>query len=185
MSILGVVHLGFGMLAILLGGTIFRITKGTQLHRLLGYGYVVTMLGLNITALAIYRVFGVFGPFHVLAIVSLATLVAGFVPVYFKWPREDWLLWHYNGMCWSYVGLLAATAAEIAVRLPFGDGFGFVFGLAVFVSSLIVVGIGASVLNRYRDQILDRFKRPLEKPVKTLPLTEATGHSSSKAHQAS
>jgi uncharacterized membrane protein len=122
MGILGLIHVGFEMLALVFGLVIFCMTKGTQLHRCLGYLYVVSMLGLNVTALLIYRVFGAFGPFHVLALVSLASVVAGLVPACLKRPRGKWLRRHYEAICWSYVGLLAATAAEIAVRLPFVHG---------------------------------------------------------------
>lgn len=154
MGIVGYIHIAFGVIAIAVGLVIFRINKGTQLHRVLGYLYVVAMLGLNGTALLIYRVFGTFGPFHVLAIISLATLVAGWLPAYFKRPPDKWLRRHYEYICWSYIGLLAATAAEIAVRLPFARGSGVAFATATFVASFIVVFIGAFLLYRYRDQVL-------------------------------
>jgi uncharacterized membrane protein len=159
-GVLGYVHVAFGVLALVTGLAIFRIAKGTQRHRVLGYGYVASMLGLNVTGLLIYQVFGTFGPFHVLAVISLATLVAGWYPAYVKRPAGQWLRWHYEGICWSYVGLLAATAAEIAVRLPFVRGFGLAFGLATFVSSFVVVFLGAYVLYRYRDEVLARFRPP-------------------------
>ena len=178
MGILGYIHVAFGVLAIVLGLIIFCITKGTQLHRVIGYLYLVNMLGLNVTAFMIYRVFGVFGPFHVLAVISLVTLVAGFVPVYFKRPAGKWLQRHYEGMCWSYVGLLAATAAEIAVRLPFIHGFGLAFGIATFVSSFIVVFIGAYVLYRYRDQTLAGLQQPVSGPNKALQPTGAASRTS-------
>lgn len=174
MGILGYIHVVFGILALVSGLVIFRVIKGTQLHRILGYLYVANMLGLNVTGLMIYRVFGTFGPFHVLAVISLLTLVAGFVPVYFKRPAGKWLQRHYEGMCWSYVGLLAATAAEITVRLPFIHGFGMAFGIATFVSSFIVVFIGAYVLYRYRDQTLAGLQPPISAPNKALLPTGAS-----------
>lgn len=173
MGILGLIHVGFGSLALVLGLIIFRMTKGTQLHRCLGYLYVASMLGLNVTALLIYHVFGTFGPFHVLALISLVTVVGGLVPAYFKRPRGKWLRRHYEGICWSYVGLLAATAAEIAVRLPFVQGFGLAFGLATFVASFLVIFAGAFVLYRYRDQVLARFEPPRTIPQQTLLPTGA------------
>jgi uncharacterized membrane protein len=160
LGILGTIHVVFGILAITAGLVIFRIAKGTPRHRQLGFVYVASMLGLNGTGLLIYRVFGTFGPFHVLALASLVTLFSGFVPVYRKPRAGDWLRRHYHGMCWSYVGLLAATAAEIAVRLPIIRGFGLAFGIAVFVSSLVVVVVGGYVVNRSREQVLARFQRP-------------------------
>ena len=172
MGILGYIHVAFGVLAIVLGLVIFCINKGTRLHRVLGYLYVASMLGLNITALMIYRVFGGFGPFHVLAIISLVTLFGGWVQAYFKHPPEKWLRRHYEGMCWSYVGLLAATAAEIAVRLPFVQG-GLAFGIATFVASFVVVFIGAFVLYRYRDQVLAGVQSPRAGPNQALQPTGA------------
>jgi uncharacterized membrane protein len=154
---LGYAHVTFGILAILFASIIFCITKGSQLHRILGYLYVANMLGLNITALMIYRVFGFFGPFHVLALLSMGTVVAGFVPAYFRRPTAKWLNRHYEWMCWSYVGLLAATAAEIVVRLPFIRS-GLAFGIATFASSFVVVFLGAHVLYRFRDDVLAPFR---------------------------
>lgn len=76
---MGVVHVAFAVIAMAAGGVVFLIPKGTQLHRALGYAYVVSMLGLNVTALMIYRLFGSFGVFHYLALFSLLTVAAGFV----------------------------------------------------------------------------------------------------------
>lgn len=99
MGILGYVHVAFGFLALALGVVVFCVSKGTQIHRLLGYLYVASMLGLNVTALLIYRLFGHFGPFHVLAVISLATLMAGWWPAYVKRPPQQWLARHYELMC--------------------------------------------------------------------------------------
>jgi len=158
MGFVGFLHVTFGVLALVLGFVILGLTKGTQLHRMLGYLYVVSMLSLNGTALMIYRVFGVFGPFHVLAVIRLVTVVMCFLPAYRKRPPGRWVHRHYEGMCWSYVGLLAATAAEIAVRLPFIQGFGLAFGVAVFVASVVVIVVGGMILYRYRDQVLAGLK---------------------------
>lgn len=38
--------------------------------------------------------------------------------MFLKKPAEKWLEWHYLGMCWSYVGLAAAAAAEFFTRVP-------------------------------------------------------------------
>jgi uncharacterized membrane protein len=156
-GILGYIHVAFGILALVLGLVIFCLVKGTRLHRILGYSYIASMLGLNVTGLVIYRLFGFFGPFHALALVSLVTVVAGFLPAYFKRPPGKWLRWHYEGICWSYLGLLGATAAEIATRLPFIES-GFAFGVAAIVSSQGVIAIGAFVLYRYRDRVLAAFQ---------------------------
>lgn len=84
MNTTGLIHTVFGYSALGFGGLILLLRKGSGLHRLLGYSYVLSMLALNVTALGIYRVFRTFGPFHVLALVSLASVVAGFLPAYRK-----------------------------------------------------------------------------------------------------
>lgn len=159
MGTLGWIHVAFGVASLLSGLVIFRITKATKLHIRVGYVYIASMIGLNVTALMIYRVFKSFGPFHVLALVSLASLAKGAIPVFRRVRKSDWLEQHYEGMCWSYVGLLAATAAEIAVRLPWVEGYGWAFGIATFVSSFIVVFLGAYVLYLRKEPTLTAVRQ--------------------------
>jgi uncharacterized membrane protein len=77
---MGFVHIALAVAALASGLAVALLPKGTRRHRLLGRVYVASMLGLNLTALAIYNLFGVFGPFHVAALISLATVAAGWVP---------------------------------------------------------------------------------------------------------
>ena len=166
MSLVAVIHVALGLLALVAGLVIFLLRKGTGLHKQLGYVYLFAMLGLNGTALLIYRLFGSFGPFHVLALVSLGTLLAGYVPVFFRRPENRWLRNHYFGMGWSYICLLAATAAEIAVRLPLSQrATGGTFFAATFFSSFAVVLVGGWLLLRLRRRAL----RPFEPPEKLEP----------------
>jgi len=164
MDFLGVSHVAFSLLSILLGLVIFTITKGTQVHRLLGYGYVLCMTCLNVTALMIYRLFGSFGPFHGLAIVSLATVVAGLLSVALRRPRKRWLVYHYWFMCFSYVGLLAAAVAEVTTRLPFFSGSGLAFALVTFFSSQLVFLVGAYFVYRYQFRVHPRIASNEEAP---------------------
>jgi hypothetical protein len=46
---------------------------------MIGVGYVSAMLIVNVTALCLYRLTGRFGPFHALALVSLANVIGGIV----------------------------------------------------------------------------------------------------------
>jgi hypothetical protein len=61
-------------------------------------------------------------------------------------------------MSWSYVGLLAATAAEAATRLPVVRS-GTAFGVAALLSSLAVVGVGAAVIYRRVPRIVASQQR--------------------------
>jgi uncharacterized membrane protein len=98
-------------------GLIMLQPKGTPRHRRIGQAYVLTMLFLNLTALSIYHLFGRFGPFHVASIISLATICAGFIPVFIRRPRIGWMDLHAHFMCWSYVGLVAAFSRKLGFVL--------------------------------------------------------------------
>lgn len=131
-----------GMAALGLGLAVLLRPKGTRVHRRIGFGYVLSMVLLNATALMIYDLDGRFGPFHVGSIISLVTIGAGFTPVYFHRPRTAWMELHVMFMCWSYVGLLAAFVAEIAVRVP-----GVGFGPAVIAATIAVMAGGALLIH--------------------------------------
>jgi uncharacterized membrane protein len=148
MSIMGVAHIIFALAAMLAGATVLLRRKGTLWHKRLGYVYASCMIGLNATALMIFRLFHRPGPFHVLALVSLATLGAGLLPAWRR--RAGWLERHYRMMSWSYVGLCAAFLAEIVVRMPFVRGIGWRFGVAVFLASSLVALIGSRIIERRR-----------------------------------
>jgi uncharacterized membrane protein len=140
-------HIGTAISALVLGLCVFFTRKGSRLHRQFGYAYSFNMLGLNISALLIYRLTGHFGPFHGAALASLLTLIAGFVPAYLRLPNGRWLELHYEFMSWSYVGLVAAGASEALTRLPSAP-----FWPAVFVSTLAVFTIGGTLIGRGRSK---------------------------------
>lgn len=168
MGALGSTHGAFGICALVCGLVIFRITKGTRLHRAIGYLYVASMLGLNATGLMMYELFGFFGPFHVLAVVSLMLIALGFYPVYFMRPAGTWLRQHYDNMCWSYVSLSAAAVVQAVLHLGravhLGSGHGVLILGATIVSAFVVFVVGAAVLRRYRDRLLAAVQRPATEP---------------------
>lgn len=133
----GVAHTGFAATSLLLGVGVLRRPKATELHRIIGMLYVLCMFGLNVTALTIYRVFGGVGAFHVMSAITLVILLAGFGAVFLKRPRRTWLQYHYYLIGWSYVGLCAAAATEIAVRIP---GVSFIAGVAVPTVCVTIAG---------------------------------------------
>ena len=73
MNTIGLLHSVLAMSAIISGAAMLLRQKGTRSHRRIGWVYVASMVGLNVTALGIYRLSGNFGPFHAAAIVSLAS----------------------------------------------------------------------------------------------------------------
>lgn len=154
MSNLGIIHTALAVIALASGIAIFTITKGSTRHRMIGYGYVVSMVGLNVTALMIYRLFNRFGPFHVLAVISLITLATGFVPAFTKRPKSGWLDQHYRGMLWSYVGLVAAAASEFLTRIPLFSRSGWTFAIAVLIASGVIVSIGGVIIYAKKKAII-------------------------------
>ena len=62
--------------AIVIGGLQFALPKGTKLHRLLGYIWVLLMLFVSISSFFIHeiRTFGAFSPIHLLSIAMFGFL---------------------------------------------------------------------------------------------------------------
>lgn len=151
---ISLLHIASAGMALATGLWVLLNTKGTRWHRRIGAAYVVSMVVLNLSSLFIFKLTGEFSPFHVAAFLSLATVIAGFVPVYFRQPANGWLHLHLEFMAWSYVGLLAATASEVAVRVPETR-----FWWAVFASSAVIIMAGAIVLTHNRPKLLARYGR--------------------------
>ncbi len=113
----------------------------------MGRGYLVMMLAVNATALAIYELFGRFGLFHWMALASLAVVAIGYWPAWRK-PR-DWKSQHAYFMTGSYVGLLAALVSEVATRTQIVPFFH-----AVALASFAVIGIGVWLMLRLLPGVL-------------------------------
>ena len=141
-------------MALLSGLGVVVRPKGTRLHKRIGWVYAASMLALNATALMIYDLFGGFGPFHVAALVSLLTLLAGMGVAILRRPKKTWVTHHAYWMSWSYVGLLAAAASEVVTRIRIP---GWHFGIAVGVATFVAIGVGAFVINTRLPAILKAF----------------------------
>lgn len=154
MSTIGWIHTGFGVCALVTGTAVVLRPKGTRRHRLLGRLYVMSMLGLLGTAFLIYRLFDGFGVFHWLAVVSALTLIGGFGAARVRRSVSGWLEPHYYLMGYSYLGLLSATGAEIAVRVPDAA-----FAWAAGGASVIVTLAGAYVIHSRANELILQTRR--------------------------
>ncbi|WP_349354359.1 DUF2306 domain-containing protein [Gracilimonas sp. BCB1] len=113
-------HTLMGAIALLSGAFNLVTTKGTKTHRIMGWTYVLSMGALIITSFAIFDLFGGFGPFHVMSMISGVTIA---LAVYFPLRRhkhKNWLEHHYMWISWSYVGLLMATGSHLFEYGPEG-----------------------------------------------------------------
>jgi uncharacterized membrane protein len=153
MYLTGALHVALALVALVSGLVMLVMRKGTLRHRQIGWVYAVSMLGLNVTALLIYRLFGRFGPFHIAALLSLVTIIAGLVTVVLRRPRRNWLEHHAYWMSWSYVGLCAAAVSEVATRVPASPFWWMVFG-----STLVVIAGGRHLINSRVPIALQRMR---------------------------
>lgn len=137
-----------------LGTSVLLLNKGTKRHKQVGYGYVMAMILVNVTAFMIYHLYGAFGPFHIAALFSGVSIAGGMVPVFFRRRISSWLHYHYFFMNWSVVGLYAAFWAETLVRLfPMKQ-----FWPVIILATSLTTGIGSYLINRYKARMLQTHK---------------------------
>ena len=129
------------IVAIVAGAFVVATAKGTRRHVRAGRVYLLAMLAVNASAFMIYELYGGFGLFHWAATFSLATVLAGYVSA--RRRKPGWRIRHAYFMSGSYVGLLAALAAEVLTRTPW-----LPFLWAVGVASGAVIAIGLYVMFR-------------------------------------
>ncbi len=135
------IHTVAGIVALICGAWNLLSRKGTRRHRLVGWLYAVAMYVLIATSFFIYELFGQFGAFHVLAIVSGVTLS---LALYFPLRRDrypGWLVHHYFWMGYAYVGLVMATGSHLFdyfPRLPFAAGAFLFWGVPFIVGTILI-----------------------------------------------
>ena len=151
-STTGLVHLVAASLALLTGAGVLLLPKATALHKRVGYVYFAAMLVMLTTSFMLYQLFGSFGMFHWLAVISSVTLLSGMIPVWFRRRIPNWPAWHFSFMYWSVVGLYCAFAAEVFVRVPASPFFAM-----VGIGSALVGGIGSYFFRRKKGEWAERY----------------------------
>lgn len=146
-SIWGVIHLLAAVLSLVWGTTVLALPKRGKRHKYLGYAYSSCLLVMLSTSFAIYRQYHGFGIFHVAAVLSAATLLAGMVPVWRKKPVRGWQPLHYSFMYLSVLELYVALVAEVLIRVP-----GLTFWEVANASLAIVLLPGAVLYGHLRRQ---------------------------------
>ena len=141
-SQVGLFHTLIALMALFLGTMVILRAKGTKTHKIIGYGYVLSMLMLNISSFFIVS-FGGFSLCHFFAIISLLTVLAGIIPAMIR--SKKWFVYHFYFMSWSVVGLYAALWSEIGTRIVNNMQQ---FWWAVAIATFITVFIGYKIINR-------------------------------------
>jgi uncharacterized membrane protein len=148
-SFWGLLHLLAAVLSLLLGTTVLALPKRGPRHKRLGYAYAGGLVVMLSTSFGIYRQYHGFGIFHVAALLSAATLLAGLVPVWRRKPARSWQPLHYSFMYLSVLELYVALVAEVLIRVP-----GLTFWEVASGSLAIVLLPGAVLFSRLRRQWL-------------------------------
>jgi len=146
----GLIHLIASMISLISGTLVLVLTKGTRIHKSIGYVYCLFMLIVNGTAFGLYHLYGRFGPFHLAALISLSTLLAGIFPVLLR--TKSWLNYHLGFMYYSVMGLYAAFASEVIVRIPgiaFGPAVGIATAVVMITAMIIFQTLSKKWINQY------------------------------------
>ena len=153
MPIINFIHTLFSVLALLAGAYVFFNTKGTSRHVLAGRVYGISMLALLFTSFFIFDLFGGFGVFHALTIVSLLTLGLGMYFPLFARHNPGWLVQHYMWMSYSYVGLVMAAGSHLFGVVP-----GWPSWLSITLFWALPYVVGSVLIFRNRKRILQDVK---------------------------
>lgn len=156
-------HLIFGLLSLISGLVVIFMPKGTGQHRLWGYVYVISMLILCGSSFFIMELFGNFGVFHVMSLVSLITVIFGYgIMIQKKIPLSRRVAVHYKMMLFSYVGLVMATNSHFFKYLgPYLFKLGMSKVAALVITALVLwiipYAIGSFFIYRYWPVFKKRF----------------------------
>jgi uncharacterized membrane protein len=182
MSMMGWFHTVFCLVALVAGARNLAGAKGTAIHRIAGKAYVVSMVLLNVSALFVYepghRAFatpsqrallrpvdlGHFGPFHWLALVTLAIVIVGYLAGS-RQTRAPFAYVHPISMVVSYYLLIGGAVNEIYARISAltavaartnGAAVGFTHALVMFLSfGVLTYFIGKVVAYRQSERAIE------------------------------
>jgi uncharacterized membrane protein len=150
------IHALFGILALCTGAWNLLQVKGTGTHQYVGRVYALSMYALIGTSFFIYEFFGSFGAFHVLSLVSGATLT---IALYFPLRRARHSAWrehHYFWITYSYVGLVMATGSHF---FSYFSSWPFLIRATMFWAVPYVVG--TLWIFKWRQSVLTSVSNPV------------------------
>ena len=144
MSILSLIHVALGLMAVAIGFVIVGLRKGDPRHRVLGWGYA----GCIVVALASIIVQGLSHPtpFHGYAALIMGGVVAAVLASRFRSKIGAWRSWHGALMSLSLLGAVTAIGGVIG-GLALGVGRGPVYYRMFNGVIVIFTGIGLWIIN--------------------------------------
>jgi uncharacterized membrane protein len=114
-------HLLAAICALVVGGTVLLLPKGTPTHRAIATVYALALVLVDVAALLLHRE-SAFGIFHALAVVSLVTIAIGLAPLLAGKRSPQVIATHAYCMTWSYAGLVAAGSGQLTVTVARDSG---------------------------------------------------------------
>ena len=160
-------HTTNGIICLVTGMLIIFLTKGTPLHRRVGWIYVVSIYMLCLVSFSIKDTTPFFrglGMFHVMSLASMATVSAGFIPVLRRKTQKNWYSKHFDYMLWSYVGLIMAFNSHFirntfVVLRPMTSSSGISIALTLILLLGVPFLIGSLTIPRKVKLFKRRFER--------------------------
>jgi uncharacterized membrane protein len=131
----GLIHVAAAAVALGAGAALFAGRKGTMRHRRLGFLYLGAMAYVNLAAWSV-DTRGAIGPFHVLTVLSVATLVGAYVILLTGRRSRGRSEAHGTMMAWSYAGVLAAGLGQGAAATDLSVGV--VIGATLLAAGLLI-----------------------------------------------
>jgi uncharacterized membrane protein len=155
---LSLFHLGAGLLAVLAACVIFALPKGSRLHRVLGWTFVVAM-GASLLAILVRTALAP-RPFVVYAGGVLLVLVAAVAMTRARRRVVAWRAWHGALMALSCLAALMAMGGLVGgVALGATSGPAFYRQFNVVIAVLTVAGLAFIAM---RPVLWGRVPRPAE-----------------------
>ncbi|MXU65059.1 DUF2306 domain-containing protein [Oceanomicrobium pacificus] len=146
MTILGLMHLGLMIAALLLGAAILARRKGDGQHKRMGHLFVSMMVLSNLIVFGIHEDTEALGIFHYLAIVSLMSLGAGVLLARYSRGRVSRKITHGHVMLWTYGGMGAAGVGQAATALGYSPWPGIVGTLALVAFAVLRLDFRAMLM---------------------------------------
>ena len=97
------IHVGTVIPALLLGGPVLLMKKGTTLHKMLGRIWALLMVTTAISSFWLQGLVGTIGPIHIFSVITLISIPRAILAI-----RRGDIVTHQRAMTGPYIGLLVA-----------------------------------------------------------------------------